>query len=72
MSNNLDIFCFIVLVANTTAVELSTCIGIGGCVEFILMRNVWMVTDSGTFMNIAPILASAADPMIFFLIFSMT
>ena len=55
-------FCFIVLLTNLTSMELSDCIGVGGCGWFRLMRDVWMGTTSCVLVYVASILASAADP----------
>jgi hypothetical protein len=57
-----DRFCFMVPLANPSAVVLSTCIGVGGCGWPSSVRVLMMGTASCPFKYPAPISASAAEP----------
>ena len=63
MSMALERFCLMVSFANPTAVELSTCMGVSGWGYLSLRSSVRMGTASCPLIYVAPILASAADPM---------
>ena len=63
MSMALERFYLMVSFANPIAVELSTCMGMSGWGWPSSSISVRVGTASCTFIQVAPILASAADPM---------
>ena len=63
MSIALDIFCLMLLLAIPTAVELLTCIGVGGWGWPISMSVVCMGTAAWPLRKRAPYSASAEDDM---------
>ena len=65
MSIALDRFCFIVSLAKPAAVELSVCLGVGGCGCSSSMSVVQMGTMSWALTNSAPTSDSAAEAMMF-------
>ena len=59
----LDIFCLMLWLAIPTAVELFTCMGVGGCGKFISIKVVRMGTASLVLRKRAPSSASADEDM---------
>ena len=68
MSIDLERLCLMVLLVMPEAVELSILMGVGGCGCPISARMVLNIITSCPFTNSAPISASAADAMTFFII----
>ena len=64
--------CLIVLFTKPMAVELSTCIGVGGCGCPISSRAIRRGTASFAVKNMAPTSASIAELMTLFIIFAST
>lgn len=72
MSMAFERLCLMVLLMNPIAVELSTCIGVGGCSWPISWRAVRIGTASLAARNVAPTSASIADDMTALMIFART
>ena len=72
MSIALERLCLMVLLMNPIAVELSTCIGVGGCSWPISWRAMRIGTASFAARNAAPTSASIADDMTLLMIFART
>ena len=72
MSIALDRLCLMVLLMNLIAVELLTCIGVGGCSWPISWRAMRIGTASFAARNAAPTSASIADDMTSLIIFART